>query len=69
MGNPPRSILIVMMSAIGDAVQVLPVVNALKRAFPRIHITWLIQPLPHSLVADHPAVDEFVIFRRGSRRK
>jgi len=69
VGNPPRSILIVMMSAVGDAVQVLPVVNALKRAFPRAHITWLIQPIPHSLVGGHPTVDEFVIFRRGSRRK
>jgi heptosyltransferase I len=58
-----------MMSAVGDAVQVLPVVGALKRAFPRAHITWLIQPLPHSLVAGHPAVDDFVIFQRGSRRK
>ena len=58
-----------MMSAIGDAVQVLPVVNALKRSFPSTRLTWLIQPLPHSLVAGHPGVDEFVLFNRGDRRK
>jgi len=58
-----------MMSAIGDAVQVLPVVNALKRGFPSTRLTWLIQPLPHSLVAGHPGVDEFVLFNRGDRRK
>ena len=67
--NPPRSILIVMMSAIGDTVQVLPVVTALKRAFPSASITWVIQPLPFSLVAEHPSVDRFVLFRRGNRRK
>jgi heptosyltransferase I len=58
-----------MMSAVGDTVQVLPVVNALKRAFPLARLTWLIQPLPHSLVANHPQVDEFVIFRRMDRRR
>ena len=69
MRASPRSILIVMMSAVGDAVQVLPVVAALKRAFPSTRLTWLIQPNPHSLVAGHPGVDEFVIFDRGNRRR
>ena len=62
--EPPRSILIVMLSALGDAVHVLPVVNALKRTWPGTHITWVIQPVPHALVKHHPAVDEFVLFQR-----
>ncbi|MGH7483090.1 MAG: glycosyltransferase family 9 protein [Longimicrobiales bacterium] len=53
-----------MLSALGDAVHVLPVVNALKRARPDCRITWIIQPVPHQLVAGHPAVDEFILFRR-----
>lgn len=53
-----------MMSAIGDAVHTLPVVNSLRAAAPGSHITWIIQPGPHGLVAGHPAVDEFVIFDR-----
>jgi heptosyltransferase I len=63
----PRSVLIVMLSAVGDAVLVLPVINALRRAFSRVHITWVLQPEPHSLVAGHAAVDEFVLFQRGRR--
>ncbi len=62
--TPPRDVLIVMLSAMGDAVHVLPVVTALKRAWPRTRITWVIQPLPHTLVAGHPAVDRFVVFER-----
>ena len=62
--KPPATICIVMLSALGDAVHVLPVVNALKRTWPQARITWIIQPVPHKLVADHPAVDEFVIFHR-----
>ena len=53
-----------MMSAIGDAVHVLPVANALKRAWPECRITWLIQPGPYKLVKDHPAIDDFILFRR-----
>jgi heptosyltransferase I len=64
--SPPKEICIVMLSAIGDAVHVLPVANALKRAWPETRITWIIQPVPHKLVAGHPAIDEFILFRRRS---
>jgi heptosyltransferase I len=62
-----RRIGIVMMSAIGDAVHVLPVVTALKRHEPSCHIAWVLQPGPASLVRGHPAVDEIIVFdkRRG----
>ena len=68
-GPPPRDICIVMLSAIGDAVHVLPVANALKRAWPESRITWVVQSVPHGLVAGHPAIDDFVVFhrRRGVR--
>ena len=51
-----------MMSAIGDAVHTLPVVTALKRHAPDARITWLLQPLPATLVRGHPDVDEIVEF-------
>jgi heptosyltransferase I len=62
--SPPREILIVMLSALGDAVHVLPVVNALKRKWPQTRISWVIQPVPHQLVQGHENVDEFILFRR-----
>jgi heptosyltransferase I len=62
-GIPLRRICIVMMSAIGDAVHVLPVVNAIRRHEPAAHITWILQPGPASLVRGHPAVDEILIYR------
>jgi len=63
-GPPPREICIVMLSAIGDAVHVLPVANALKRHWPESRITWVVQPVPYEMVRDHPAIDDFVVFRR-----
>jgi heptosyltransferase I len=53
-----------MMSAIGDAVHTLPVVNSLRAAAPGIHLTWIIQPGPHGLVANHPGIAEFIRFDR-----
>lgn len=61
----PDNICIVMMSAVGDAVHVLPVINALKRANPRTRITWVLQPGPAALVRGHRSVDEIVIFDRA----
>ena len=58
-------ICIVMMSAVGDAVHVLPVINALKRHAPACRITWLLQPGPATLVRGHRSVDEIIIFDRA----
>ncbi|HEX6600330.1 MAG TPA: glycosyltransferase family 9 protein [Gemmatimonadaceae bacterium] len=62
---PAPRIGIVMMSAVGDAVHVLPVLNALKRHSPDSRITWVLQPGAASLVRGHPAVDDIVIFDRA----
>ena len=53
-----------MMSAVGDAVHVLPVINAIKRAKPRSHITWVLQPGPATMVRGHRSVDEIILFDR-----
>jgi len=61
----PDSVCIVMMSAVGDAVHVLPVINALKRANPQTNITWVLQPAPATLVRGHRSVDEIIEFDRS----
>jgi heptosyltransferase I len=58
-------ICIVMMSALGDAVHVLPVVTALKRHAPTSHVTWILQPGPAALVRGHPDVDEILLFEKA----
>ncbi len=53
------------MSAVGDAVHVLPVVNALKRVSPLTQITWVLQPGAAALVRGHRSVDEIILFDRS----
>src|SRR5437763_787497 len=56
---------VVMMSAVGDAVHVLPLLTALKRHSPTSHVTWVLQPGAASLVRGHWAVDEIIPFDRA----
>ena len=61
---PLDRVCIVMMSAVGDAVHVLPVLTALKRHHPAMHVTWVLQPGPATLVRGHRCVDEILLFDR-----
>lgn len=65
MPEAPRSIAVVLLSAIGDVVHGMPIVTSLKRAWPDARITWVIQPVAHALVAPHPDVDEYLVFDRA----
>jgi heptosyltransferase I len=56
---------IMLMSAAGDVVHALPVVNAIKRAHPASRISWVLQPGPATLVRGHPSVDDIIEFDRS----
>ena len=56
---------VVMMSALGDAVHVLPLLDAIKAHAPGTHLTWVLQGGPRLMVQGHPHVDDTVLFRRA----
>lgn len=57
-------ILVIRLSAIGDCIHALPVVNALRAQIPNAHLGWAIQDLPHTLLAGQSAVDRFHLYPR-----
>lgn len=60
------NILIVKLSAVGDVVHALPVLTALRSAFPHARLGWAVHPGPGNLLEGHPALDELVVVpRRG----
>ena len=65
--SPGARVCLVMMSAVGDTVHVLPVVTALKRHDPTMRLSWVLQPLPSSLVQGHGDVDEIIPFDPARR--
>ena len=59
-------VCIVMMSAVGDAVHVLPVLTALKRHRPDALVSWILQPGPATLVRGHPDISQILLFERSN---
>lgn len=53
------------MSAAGDVVHALPLVTAMKRHNPACNISWILQPVPASMVRGHPSVDQIIDFDRS----
>ena len=58
-------ILIVRLSAIGDAVHGMPVLCALRDRFPDARITWVVESRAAALLRDHPALDRLIELPRG----
>jgi len=61
-------ILIIKMSALGDVIQALPVIRALKEGFPGARIDWLVEDAAAPIVRSHPGVDRVVVWRRAAWR-
>lgn len=57
----PKSILIVRLSAIGDVIHALPVLDSLRREFPEARIGWVVEELSAPLLQHHPQLDKLYI--------
>ncbi len=59
-----RRILIVRLSALGDVVHALPVLDALRRARPDAQIGWLVEERHASVLEGHPQLDCIFVWSR-----
>ncbi len=57
-------ILLVKLSAIGDVVQSLPVLAALRTRYPEANISWVVGEAAFPLLVGHPLLDETILFPR-----
>jgi len=57
-------ILIIKLSAIGDVVQALPALEAIKRTFPLSEIDWAVEEAASDILAGHPMIDRLLVSRR-----
>jgi len=63
-GQPPRSLCIVRLSAIGDTCHTVPVVRAIQDAWPSTAVTWIVGKTEHSLLTGLEGV-EFVVLDKS----
>lgn len=64
MTPTPDRILLIRPSAMGDVARTVPVLVALRLAFPRATIDWLVQDSFVDIVASHPALTRALPFPR-----
>jgi ADP-heptose:LPS heptosyltransferase len=62
--TPQPRILIARLSAIGDVLHGLPVLCALREAFPQAFIGWVVEGVSAQLLRNHPALDELIAVPR-----
>ncbi len=63
--RPPRRILVVKLSAIGDVLHGIPAAVAAKEAFPGATIGWVVEGRTAEVLAGHPAIDQVFRLPRG----
>jgi len=57
-------ILFIKLSAIGDVVQTLPALEAIKKRYPDSEITWVIEEAAAGVLEGHPLIDRLLVSRR-----
>lgn len=65
MALAPQRILLIKPSSLGDIVHALPVLAALRGAWPSAQIAWLVATPFADLLRDHPMIDEVIAFDRA----
>ncbi|MCB0323993.1 MAG: glycosyltransferase family 9 protein [Bdellovibrionales bacterium] len=62
--STPSKALIILLGAIGDVTRALPMAVRLKHFWPTTELHWAVEPISHSLLVGHPAIDKLHVFDR-----
>ena len=68
-GRDFQKILLIKLSAMGDVVHTIPLLNALRRHYPKARIDWLTTPAIAELLRHNPAIDSVIEFSRDGWAK
>lgn len=67
--NDNDKILIVRLSALGDCVHTIPLVCAIKKAFPNIFIGWAVSENAKDIIINNPIIDKVHIIPKNDHKK
>jgi heptosyltransferase I len=66
--EPPRSLCLLRLSAIGDTCHVVPLLRVLQDAWPDCRMTWVIGRIEAKLMQALPGVEFIIVDKRGGWR-
>ena len=64
MSDALKNILIIKPSALGDIIQALPALGAMRKSFPDAEISWFVRPEFAPLIENHPHLTRTILFDR-----
>jgi heptosyltransferase I len=64
-----RRILLVQLSAFGDVIHSIPLLNQLRQRYPAARIDWLTKPVIGELIQHHPAINRVIPFHDEAWRR
>lgn len=67
--NSITRILLIRLSAVGDVINTLPAVSAVRAAFPKATLGFIVEDKAKDVVVGHPDLDEVYIFPRKRWRR
>jgi lipopolysaccharide heptosyltransferase I len=62
--RPDSRILVIRLSAVGDVINTLPALCAIRQTYPRAFIGWIVEDRAYDLIRGHPAIDRVHLFPR-----
>ncbi len=62
-------ILLIKLSAVGDVIHTIPVLNKLRRRYPAAQVDWLVTPAIAELLRHNPAISNVIEFARDDWSK
>ena len=69
MGKKIKKILIIRLSAIGDTIHTLPLINAIKRNLPNVKIHWIVEDKAQFFVEQAKNIDKVYVLSRKKWKK
>lgn len=69
LGAPPKSILIVRLSAIGDVIMASALIPTLRQTYPETRLIWLTEEANAGLLRHNPRLDKVIVWPRGRWRQ
>src|SRR5947199_9507771 len=64
----PGRVCLIKPSALGDIVNAMPVLSALRRRWPEASFSWVVNRSLRGLLDGHPDLDEVITYDRGGTR-
>ncbi|MBI2900368.1 MAG: glycosyltransferase family 9 protein [Planctomycetes bacterium] len=62
--RPDSRILVIRLSAVGDVINTLPALCAIRHSYPRAFVGWIVEDRAYDLIRGHPAIDRVHLFPR-----